>query len=227
LTLDSSSRSKSARGIKRTRGGRSQSPWETSHPSLVSFVGQTGAGKSTLVKLLIHLKASQSAESVPAPIAGIPGRDLPTSADIHLYADPRTVSSARPILYADCEGLDGGEREPLAAAVRRSRDGRSNASTDGDSEDSQFYAERQITWANSDTKRTREFAVAHLYPRILFAFSDVVVFVHRNPRSAHLTSKSVLTNSRVDLSKACWTDLSNGLLRWRPAAINPSFHAQY
>jgi energy-coupling factor transporter ATP-binding protein EcfA2 len=166
--------------------GQTHSNWEECHPSLVSFVGQTGAGKSTLIKLLMHLNAPRNSESIlSTPIAGIPGQDLPTSADIHLYVDPKTTTSFKPILYADCEGLDGGEREPLAAVFHRSRHSKSTIGIRRESHDSQSYVERGISWADSSTKRTREFAVTHLYPRILFAFSSVMVFVHRNPRSSN------------------------------------------
>jgi hypothetical protein len=163
--------------------GQTDSNWKDCCPSLVSFVGQTGAGKSTLVKLLIHLNAPRNSEmTFSTPIAGLPGQDLPTSADIHLYVDPKTASSLDPILLADCEGLDGGERVPLAAAFSRSRDSLAIGNR-RPSHDSGTYVERGISWADSSTKRTREFAVTHLYPRILFAFSNVMVFVHKNPRS--------------------------------------------
>lgn len=35
--------------------------------------------------------------------------------------------------------------------------------------------------------RKREFAVSQLYPRVLYTFSDVVVFVLRNPRAFEST----------------------------------------
>jgi hypothetical protein len=123
-----------------------------------------------------------STQSISSPIPGIPGRDLPTSSDIHLYTDVASARSSVPVLYADCEGLDGGEREPEAASIGRSKDSRDNMSAENVVEESQFFHEREITWCDSDDKRTREFAVTQLYPRILFAFSDVIVFVHRNAR---------------------------------------------
>jgi hypothetical protein len=39
-----------------------------------------------------------------------------------------------------------------------------------------------ITWATNPEKSKREFAVKNLYPRILYAFSDIVVFVLLNDR---------------------------------------------
>jgi hypothetical protein len=157
---------------------------ETCYPGLVSFISLTSAGKSPLVKSLISLNASENPESTPSiPIAEAPFRDLLRSTDIHLNADPRTVASNGPILYADCERPDGNEKESSAATSRRV--GRSSPNI-GDlkvPKDSWSHFGREIYWANSTSKRTRDFAVTHLYPRILFTFSDVVVFVHRNPRS--------------------------------------------
>lgn len=39
-----------------------------------------------------------------------------------------------------------------------------------------------IEWANTEESRQREYAVRELYPRLLYTFSDVVVFVLRNPK---------------------------------------------
>lgn len=60
-----------------------------------------------------------SDESFPSPVVGAAGFDVPTSGDVHLYSDPKTCMSDNPILYADCEGLKGGEREPLGATKRK------------------------------------------------------------------------------------------------------------
>jgi energy-coupling factor transporter ATP-binding protein EcfA2 len=161
---------------------------DTRTPTLVSFVGQAGAGKSTLIKLIIDLSKRPGPEKrpkkFPSPVVGISGHDIPTSEDVHLYLDPSTAVSEAPVLYADCEGLDGGEREPLGATFRRRRP-RPIAQTQNIEESSfraRYSSERTLVWTDSPAQRTRHFAVSNLYPRLLFTFSDVIIFVLRNPR---------------------------------------------
>lgn len=109
---------------------------------------------------------------------------------MHLYSDPQTSRSNTPILYADCEGLEGGEREPLGARLKRKELKPSKVGRIGSFERKvqrlHHTSEREITWADTNAKRSREFAVTHLYPRLLYTFSDVVVFVLKNPRYAEL-----------------------------------------
>jgi len=111
----------------------------------------------------------------PTPVAGSPTHDsIPTSADVHLYCDPASCRQERPILYADCEGLNAGERIPMGAHVRRI--GRvDNSKRSG-------IRVRTLEWATSGEKATRQYAVTHLYPRLLYTFSDVVVFVLKEPK---------------------------------------------
>ena len=143
-----------------------------------------GAGKSTVIKLVSDLSTEDS-NRFPTPVVGPAGSDVPTSADVHLYSDPQTSDSNKPILYADCEGLQGGERVPLGARFRK-KEKASSFGLIGSLEQKfirmQHISEREITWADTSAKQSREFAVTHLYPRLLYTFSDVVVFVLKNPR---------------------------------------------
>jgi hypothetical protein len=149
--------------------------------------------------MLIQLQAAGIlSEEYPSPIVGLrrleaqagnqrPGNDpiehTPTSADVHLYADSRSIDSRTPLLYADCEGLEGGESPPIGA--RENRKSRSNP----DSVSGQLTPgrKRSLAWATAGTEREkRSYIVKQLYPRILYTLSDVVVFVMHGANSKYV-----------------------------------------
>lgn len=104
--------------------------------------------------------------------------DTPTSGDVHLFSNPSSWQTDRPILYADCEGLEGGNKTPVAVnamhKVKNMFDDRVGHQ--------RFRHSKVIRWATGE-KTTRAWMTKHFYPRILFTFSDVVVYVTKNFRS--------------------------------------------
>jgi hypothetical protein len=117
---------------------------------------------------------------------------MPTSGDVHLYADPATFQSHRPMLYADCEGLDAGETVPFAIHSMEQlqiSEPSSNAGPHAGTKARRslrrkpFEGEEvKVQWSAELQTNSRDYAVRHLYPRLLYTFSDVVVFVLRNPK---------------------------------------------
>ena len=137
-------------------------------------------------------KNSTAQLKFPSPVVGSVNDNVPVSANVHLYADPETWMTKSPILYADCEGLEGGESAPRAEAIK-SQDRLSGidqlhktppeASARKRHHKRGFGAPRNLPWATGDKEKSkREYAVTELYPRLLYTFSDVVVFVLRNPK---------------------------------------------
>jgi hypothetical protein len=176
------------------------------------------AGKSTLIKMLIQLhEQSENPNdlSFPSPIVGVPQLDrhnsnhgnthipmeyIPTSADVHLYADPVRFDKRTPLLYADCEGLEGGENLPVGAPENRT----TLLNTESTIARLTPGRLRRLVWADAEKKkRTRGFFVRQMYPRILYALSDVVVFVVPDANSKyefrkHQAARSVYANLRQD-----------------------------
>lgn len=103
--------------------------------------------------------------------------------DADLYADPSSLASATPTLLVDCEGLSGGEAMPKQLR-HRSLNGTSPVNPQAHP---RYSHARPLSWAKTPQTKKREYAVSQLYPRILYTFSDVVVFVLRNPRAFEST----------------------------------------
>jgi len=152
----------------------------------------------------------------PSPVTSSSNDRVPTTGDVHLYADPLSYYTKGPILYADCEGLDGGEavprglrhrakdkndyqaetppsanmqrsgraRRPSSASARASSASRASVHVEPKKKlrKCRHASQRDIAWAVTPETKKREYAVTQLYPRLLYTFSDVVVFVLRNPR---------------------------------------------
>jgi hypothetical protein len=120
----------------------------------------------------------------------VPGRisdNIPTTGNVHLYEDPATFSSEMPVIYADCEGMSGGEADP-SGLLAVERDDENEEARDASMVDAQdgVRLRNEIRWAQSSHTQTREYAVTTLFPRILYTFSDVVVFVLREVKFVDL-----------------------------------------
>lgn len=120
--------------------------------------------------------------------------EMASSGDVHLYADPRSLKIPTPILFADCEGIRGGNRVPVAEMAWDSL----LAEDDNNTLGREFYEDyalglreryqpviREILLAQGEgnsEKISRQYAVDTIYPRFLYSFSDTIVFVTKNPK---------------------------------------------
>lgn len=133
----------------------------------------------------------QNARSARTPVVGsLESMHRPTSGDVHLFHDPSTADTERPCFYADCEGLKGGRTAPVAeeevSQIRGLIRGISR----------ERHREVKVRWKTKQSEtRDREFMVKTLYPRVLFTFSDLVVYVTPNQRSVTFdTNISLISN---------------------------------
>lgn len=147
--------------------GQPPTPPTELFPGLATFIGQTGAGKSALVKLLIDLSAEPE-ERFPTPVVGDSGSSIPTSQGINLYVHPQSITSARPTLLADCEGFEGGDREPAAVRAKAL--------------EPKSGKRRTLQWATTRDTKSRAYLASKLYSHLVHTLSDVIVYVLKNPK---------------------------------------------
>ncbi|KAF3292462.1 hypothetical protein TWF132_005518 [Orbilia oligospora] len=137
-------------------------------PSIASFVGPTGAGKSVLIRSIIYLSAPEGEawESIEAPVPGEQDSFCSTTGEVNLYPEPSSFGTKTPILLADCEGVEGSK--PVATKHQK---------------DWMKLSRRYRIQNKEGRGLDRSSIVKNIYPRFLYIFSDVICYVTRDQRS--------------------------------------------
>ncbi|KAH7108977.1 hypothetical protein EDB81DRAFT_704931 [Dactylonectria macrodidyma] len=142
-------------------------------PSITSFVGETGSGKSTLSmcirSLIYQAQNCENIENLEAPVPGActgASAYLSTTGEVNLYLDPDTFGTEVPYFFADCEGMFGGE--PVAAQHQKGWP---------------KHGRRYLVQPKDGKQIDRKTTVTTIYLRFLYIFSDVICMITKNQKA--------------------------------------------